>query len=566
MMKNTKVRIKLIGAFMVVALFIFIVGSEGIKATKKINNAVKYMYDVNFKSVNMLNEIDKTFADVQILMTELVFNEKLSNKNELVNEVSNLTEKNIGILEEFEKLPMINSDLGDEESMYNLFNSQLKEHRSLRDTIIKSINEKNYVKAENDIDYMNKVKEEMSKSFDNIKEININVSKAAYDEINLLRKQLIIKITITTFIALTIAILIAVFVSNYILKNLNEIKGLAIRLSSYDFTIPIEMKREDEFGETSVALNLAQENVRNLIKTISNEVGNISAASEELSATVEEVSSKVEIINGSVEVIVCGMQESSATTEEISASAQEVDGNIKILSSKSVEGNENANISKEKSIQAKKNSQSAIKEMRRISLEKQENMQNAIEKGKIVDSIKVMTDTIGNIAEQTNLLALNAAIEAARAGEQGKGFAVVADEVRKLAEQSSKSVINIQDTIVKVQDAFKISIDTGIDIIHFINTYVNEQLDGYEDIGYQYYKDSNMVSEMSKEISSMSEEITATVGEVSKAVQNMADVSQKSSEEAEDIKESINEIKEAIEQVAITAQSQAELAQEINEE
>ena len=87
-------------------------------------------------------------------------------------------------------------------------------------------------------------------------------------------------------------------------------------------------------------------------------------------------------------------------------------------------------------------------------------MEKAIEDGKVVDSIKVMADTIASIAEQTNLLALNAAIEAARAGEQGKGFAVVAEEVRKLAEQSAEAVINIQDTISKSSKAFKSSIDT----------------------------------------------------------------------------------------------------------
>ncbi|MGL5352467.1 MAG: methyl-accepting chemotaxis protein, partial [Clostridium sp.] len=207
----------------------------------------------------------------------------------------------------------------------------------------------------------------------------------------------------------------------------------------------------------------------------------------------------------------------------------------------------------------------AIEKTRLISVEKQKNMEKAIEDGKVVDSIKVMADTIGSIAEQTNLLALNAAIEAARAGEQGRGFAVVADEVRKLAEQSSKAVISIQETIAKVQNAFKISIDTGSDILEFINIQVNEQFDAYGKAGNQYYNDSEFVSGMSDEIATMSDQITSTVGQVSEAIQNMANVSLKSTEEAETIKESIDEVSKAIDQVAITAQSQAELAQKLNE-
>ena len=349
------------------------------------------------------------------------------------------------------------------------------------------------------------------------------------------------------------------------MNPLKKIKDLAQRLSNYDFSIPITITMNDEFGQTGVALNTAQENVSSLVKVIIENSQDLSASSEELSATVQELSSKAITIDESVDTITSGMQDSSAATEEMSASIEEVDSSINILSSKAMEGSNNANQSKERAINVKNNSQKAIDETRKIYAEKQNNMAKAIEDGKVVDSIKVMADTIGSIAKQTNLLALNAAIEAARAGDQGKGFAVVAEEVRKLAEQSAEAVINIQDTIVKVQQAFKSSIDTGSDILEFINTKVDEQFNAYGETGTQYYNDSDFVSKMSEEIAAMSEEITATVGQVSEAVQNMALSSQKSSEKAEIIKESMDETTKAIEQVALTAQSQAELAQKLNE-
>ena len=230
-----------------------------------------------------------------------------------------------------------------------------------------------------------------------------------------------------------------------------------------------------------------------------------------------------------------------------------------------MEGSNNANQFKEIAEEVKTNSQSAILETEILYSEKQKNMKKAIEAGKVVDSIKFMADTIGSIAEQTNLLALNAAIEAARAGEQGKGFAVVAEEVRKLAEGSSQAVINIKDTIFKVQESFKLSIDNGKDILEFINTNVNEQFNAYGKTGDKYYNDSDFVSKMSDEIAAMSEELTATVGQVNEAVKNMALSSQKSGEEAEIIKESMDETTKAIEQVSLTAQSQTELAQKLNE-
>ena len=218
------------------------------------------------------------------------------------------------------------------------------------------------------------------------------------------------------------------------------------------------------------ALIKAQSNIKELIKIIIENSQNMSASSEELSATVEELSSKAMSIDEAVNSIASNMQETSAGTEEISASIQEVDSSINILSQKAMDGSNNANSAKERATEVKSNSHEAMQKAKEISIEKQRNMEKVIEDGKIVANIKVMADTIASISEQTNLLALNAAIEAARAGEQGKGFAVVAEEVRALAEQSSEAVKSIQETITEVQGAFKNSIDTGSDILEFINS------------------------------------------------------------------------------------------------
>jgi methyl-accepting chemotaxis protein len=395
-----------------------------------------------------------------------------------------------------------------------------------------------------------------------------DIDKIIADREAIAQKELMFSITINMIlliVSLVIAAVLSMILSKQITDPLIKIKDFALRLSSYDFSNQITITRKDEFGQTGNALNQAQENVKDLVKTIMENSQDISASSEELSATVEELFSKVVIIDEAVESIASGMQESGAVTEEISASIEEVDSSINILSSRAMDGSNISNNAKDRAIEVKHSSENAINETRKIYNEKKEKMEKAIEDGKIVESIKVMADTIGGIAEQTNLLALNAAIEAARAGEQGKGFAVVAEEVRKLAEQSGEAVKNIQETIAKVQGAFKSSIEAGSDMLDFVNTKVNDQLDAYGDTGIKYYDDSDFVSKMSDEIAAMSEEITATVGQVSDAVQNMAESSQKSSEKAEDIRESMNETTKAIEEVAKTAQSQADLAQKLNE-
>jgi methyl-accepting chemotaxis protein len=559
---NLGVKKKLISVFFVICIFIIAIGAEGILSSGKINSNAESMYKNNLMSIENLGEIKGNINDMRATYNRLVFERDKTKLDDYVKVITDIDKKNDQSMSVYEKL-ITDSE---EKKTYADLKSDLAKYVEIRNKTIELAKADNYdeaIKISNgDLTTIkNSLLGNIQKSIDANKKVAEQVNQNNTTQFNSVRN--------LTIIYTAVAFLIILFMSYILSKNiivpLRKIKELAERLAVYDFSSPILTTRKDEFGQTGMALNKAQENVSSLVKAIMENSQDLSAASEELSATVEEISSKAITIDQAVNNIATAMQESSATSEEISASIQEVDSSVNILSSKAMEGSSNANQSKERSMEVKNNSQKAIKETRAIYIEKQEKMQKAIEDGKVVDSIKTMAETIGSIAEQTNLLALNAAIEAARAGEMGKGFAVVAEEVRTLAEQSSEAVINIQDTITKVQLAFNSSISTGGDMLDFINKNVNEQFNNYSEVGNTYYKDSDFVSNMSEEIAAMSEEITATVGQVSQAVQNMAETSQKSSEGAEMIKDSMYETTKAIEQVSLTAQSQAELAQKLND-
>jgi len=394
------------------------------------------------------------------------------------------------------------------------------------------------------------------------------IDKIIAEKEAIIKKDLVKSITINIILliaSLIVAIVLSSFVSKKIIKPLIIIKDFATRLASYDFSVPISIESKDEFGQTAIALNTAQENVNGLVKMIMENSENISASAEELSATVEELAAKTVTVNEAVNIIAEGVQESGATTEEISASIEEVDSSINILSSRAMEGSNNASESKGRASKVRDNSKKIKQVAGELYIQKEANMKKVIDESSVIDNIRVMADTISSISDQTNLLALNAAIEAARAGEQGRGFAVVAEEVRKLAEQSSGAVVEIQKTIESVKQIFNKSIETGNDILKFIDVDIMKTYDEYEETGNQYHIDSDFVSNMSEEIAAMSQEITATVGQVSEAIQNMAESAQESSEKAETIKENMDETTKAIEQVSQTAQSQAELAQQLNE-
>ncbi|MZK52265.1 methyl-accepting chemotaxis protein [Clostridium beijerinckii] len=556
-----QVRAKLISSFLLVAILIAIVGTIGGIEVKRVNKNAETMYSVNLQSVNEILSIKSNMSQIKSEVSVIMYDQNKKETDQAKKNINDMVTEDNEYIAKYEKL----ITTAEEKENWTKFTDNVTKYRDARNRIIDAadLNDSNEVAKQ----YMIfvPVEEEMLASLDKVIEINLAAAKVASDNINLASARTNVIMTLMSIAGFIIAILLGVFMSSHINKPLRKIRDYAERLAMYDFSTPITITRKDEFGQTGIALNKAQKNVNILVKEIMENSQDISASSEELSATAEELSLRARSIDDAIANISDGMQESSAAAEEISASVEEVDSSVNELSGKAMEGSSSSSKSKEKATEVKNNGKKAIEETRNLYAEKENKMLEVIEDGKVVDNIKVMADTIGSIAEQTNLLALNAAIEAARAGEQGKGFAVVAEEVRTLAEQSSQAVTSIQETITRVRDAFKNSIDTGNDILSFINTEVHRQFNAYMETGDQYYNDSNFVSMMSEEIAAMSEEITATVGQVSEVVQDMAQTTQKSSEEVATIKESMDETTKAIEQVALTAHSQAELAQRLNE-
>ncbi|AJH01500.1 chemotaxis protein [Clostridium beijerinckii] len=556
-----QVRVKLISAFLLVAILIAVVGTIGGIEVKRVNKNAETMYSVNLQSVNEILSIKSNMSQIKSEVSVIMYDQNKKETDQAKKYITDMVAADNEYIAKYEKLITTT----EEKENWTKFTDNVTKYRDARNRIIDAadLNDPNEVTKQ----YMIflPIEEEMMASLDKVIEINLAAAKVASDNINIASARTNIIMTLMSIAGFIIAILLGIFISSHINKPLRKIRDYAERLAMYDFSTPITITRKDEFGQTGIALNKAQKNVNILVKEIMENSQDISASSEELSATAEELSLRARSIDDAISNISDGMQESSAAAEEISASVEEVDSSVNELSGKAMEGSSSSSKSKEKATEVKNSGKKAIEETRNLYAEKENKMLEVIEDGKVVDNIKVMADTIGSIAEQTNLLALNAAIEAARAGEQGKGFAVVAEEVRTLAEQSSQAVTSIQETINRVRDAFKNSIDTGNDILSFINTEVHRQFNAYMETGDQYYNDSNFVSMMSEEIAAMSEEITATVGQVSEVVQDMAQTTQKSSEEVATIKESMDETTKSIEQVALTAHSQAELAQRLNE-
>ncbi|QCX33161.1 methyl-accepting chemotaxis protein [Caloramator sp. E03] len=559
---NLSVRKKLTSIFVLVFIFQLSIGVIGIISTKKISTSANYMYSTNLLSIKDLYEIKGNMEQVRADVLKLIYEKDSSKTDEISKNIDDSISKIYKSIQHYDTMP----GTEEEDRLYEEFKNDLTKYTDKVNKVRTFVKNNDFNNAE--LAYNTELKPVTDSIFKKIQrciEINDEVAKNDNSSNIELFKTITYIIAITSFIAFIIILLLAYIVSKNIVSPLEGIKSFAQRISNYDFSQPVIIKRKDEFGQTAESLNTAQENIKGFIKMIMDSSNQIQISSKDLSTAIEDLTIKSIEIDEAINSIAGTMQESTAATQEINASIEEVDASINELSKKALEGSNNANEFKERAFEVQKNSERAIEDNEKIFEEKKKLMENVIEKGKIVDNIKVMADTIGSIAEQTNLLALNAAIEAARAGEMGRGFAVVADEVRKLAEQSSEAVKNIQETIVNVQRAFKESIEANSDMLNFINSNVRQQFKVYGETGKQYYKDADFVSRMSQEIAAMSEELTATVGQVSDAAANMAANSQKTGEQAQMIMENVNETTKAIEKVAISIHSQNEAAEKLNE-
>nr|WP_075981872.1 HAMP domain-containing methyl-accepting chemotaxis protein [Bacillus massilionigeriensis] len=379
------------------------------------------------------------------------------------------------------------------------------------------------------------------------------------------KMSLFLKTTLIMNVILLISMISNLLILRVKIRPMNQLTELSDRVAEGDLTVEqVKTKNtKDEVGLLAASINKMVINLQGLVKQVQSTSEQVASSAEELLASSEQSSRSTEEVTMTIQQLAVGAENQVQSIEETAEIIQQIAESSNQIAINSEDSLQTANIATEKAMEGNKALEISVNQMN--SIHQSVNGLAEVVKGLGDHSKEIgqIVDVITGIAEQTNLLALNAAIEAARAGEHGRGFAVVADEVRKLAEQSADSAKQISNLIAVIQaetdkavhsmENTTNEVEGGIKLVNTAGTSFNE-----------IQSSIDRVTEKIREVSSAVEGMANDTKRVVSSAQMVREVAEKASFGTQNVSASSQQQLASMEEITASAQSLTKVADELH--
>jgi len=510
-LRNISVSTRASLSFAVMALIVLLVGGLSLLQMQRMNDNAERVEQEWLPSILALNDMNREFLRVRALTLRLFVNRDAQTMRSTEQSLGQVKDQLSEAQERYRKL--ISSQA--EQAMFDRYlaaqNEYLREQSKFVELSRQDKLEEGRVVVNGEL---NGHANDAAQALLDMTDLNKKGAATSIAEGRAVFAAAINWVVIFIVLAVVLTIVLALVLTRSIVKPLSEAVAVARIVASGDLSTTIQVEGTDEPAQLLEALKSMQQSLRSTIQHIADSSNQLASASEELHAVTEDTNRGLHQQNNEIEQAATAVNEMTSAVDEVARNAVST-----------------SEASRESERTAQRGRDQVLRTVNSISSLAENVTSTASEVGDLADKIRDISkvlDVIRAIAEQTNLLALNAAIEAARAGEQGRGFAVVADEVRLLAQRTQQSTQEIEQMIGGIRQGT----DHAVSAMQGSNTLAHATLELAQSAGQALDEITRSITEINERnllIASASEEQASVTREVDRNLVNIRDLSLQSS-------------------------------------